>query len=380
MTNQQTGLMESKILPGPAGLLIRLLLLCWIVSKIICYQLWMGDRDFPIVPVLDGLLLLPAYWHNVSCWASLLLMAVACIKPGRKILLAIVVLELFSCLLDQNRWQPWQYQFIFMLAAYVVFKKQELLLLAWQIIIVSIYFFSGLSKLQPAFIHDIWNNLLLRNGLGIHTNNVTIFRLGYAVPLVEMGAALLLCFGRYRKAGAVLLICMHAGILILLGPLGLNRNEVIWPWNLLMPMLLVGLFIYRRITWSPAFFKHPFAWCLLALFSLLPWLQLVGRWDHYLSFSLYSGGVSQLYICTDDAATLQRMAPYMSSSQNGLLPCRFPVSAYQWGIKAMNSAPYPQQRVFRSIARQWQEQHPNATARFYIYCSGFKPTLVELIP
>ena len=332
------------------------------------------------MPVHDLLLQVRVYWHAILFWVAIGLMAVGILVPQRKLLGAILLLEILSCLLDQNRWQPWEYQFIFMLAAYGCFHKKEYQVTAWQIILPGIYFFSGLSKLQPAFIHDIWNNLLLRNWLGIYTTNAWIFRLGYALPLLEMGAAVMLCFERFKKIGCILLIGMHAIIMLVLGPLGLNRNSVIWPWNLLMPLLLIALFYTRRLQLPKTFFKKPFSWLLLACFTLLPWLYLVGRWDHYLSFTLYSGGVPQLYICTDDPAALQSMAPYMGQQRNGMVPCRFPLSAYQWGVKTMNTAPYPEERVFRSIALQWKGQHPQAAARFYIYQSGFKPSIRELLP
>ena len=375
----------SPQLPGLASALdaaplLSLLLLVWIISKFLCFPLWLGDRDFPLVPVHDVLLQLPVYVQALFFWISCFLMAFGILFPNRKMLTAILLLEVSSCLLDQNRWQPWQYQFIFMLAVYLFFKNKEHKVTALQIILLGIYFFSGLSKLQPAFIHDIWNNLVLRNWLGIHTTNVWIFRLGYALPLLEMGAALMLCFERFRKAGCILLIGMHVFIWLLLGPLGLNRISVICPWNLLMPVMLMNLFYRRPLQLQKAVLKQPFSWLLITCFAVLPWLHLIGRWDHYLSFTLYSGGVSQLYICTDDPMALQLMAPYIGNQRNGMVPCRFPVSTYQWGVKAMNTPPYPQERVFRSLARQWKRRHPQAAVRFYIYTSGFQPTIRELIP
>jgi len=382
MGNKQTGLFYSKPLPAVGSLqpafLLRLVILTWIITKFICYPLWMGDRDFFIVPVHDILLQLPAYWHAMLFWGSLVFMAAVVIFPRKKLVAVIVILEFLSCMLDQNRWQPWEYQFIFMLAAYICIKGEEHLYTAWQIILIGLYFFSGLSKLNSAFIQDVWNSLLLRNWLGIYTTDAFMFRLGYALPLAEMAAAILLCFARFRKLGTVILIGMHIIILLVFGPLGLHRNEVIWPWNILMPVLLILLFYRRSFVPLRSFFRQSSSWLVLGCFCILPWLHLAGKWDHYLSFTLHSGGIPHLYICTDDAAALQKMAVYMSSTRNGMIPCRFPVGAYQWGIKAMNTTPYPQQRVFRSIARQWKKQHPNAAVKFYIYTSGFKPAVEEL--
>ncbi len=360
-------------------LILRLTLLAWIIMKICSYPLWTGSRPFPLVPVHELLLQVPFYWHMVLLWGSLFCMGCFIFFPFKKLLWVILVFELLSCLLDQNRWQPWEYQFIFMLAAYLLLQAATFVFTGWQIILAGLYFFSGLAKLQPAFIHDIWNSLILRNWLGIYTNNAGVFRMGYALPLVEMFAALCLCFGRLKKTGIWLLCGMHVMVLVMFGPLGLNRNPVIWPWNLLMPLLLVLLFYLQSFLPQRSFFAKAFSWVIVACFCVLPWLQLAGRWDRYLSFTIYSGGVPHLYICTSDMAALQSMGKYMGSIRNGMIPCRAPVSTFEWGSRAMNTAPYPEKRVFKSISRQWKKQFPHAAVKFYIYTSGFSPKLEELV-
>jgi hypothetical protein len=369
----------KNMLQNKPALIVRLLLLCWIVTKLLCYPLWLGERFFPMVPVHSILSAVPLYWHQVLLWSALFFMLLCLVFPGRKLALFILIPELLSCLLDQGRWQPWEYQFLFMLAAYVFYSNQQYLFTAWQLMLAGLYFFSGLSKINPAFIHDVWNHLFLHNWLGIYTNHEMIFRLGYALPLVEMLAAGLLCFERFRKVGIILLAAMHLIILALFGPLGLNRNPVIWPWNLLMPVLLVLLFYRQSFLPQRNFFTKIFSWVMVGCFCILPWLHLADRWDHYLSFTMYSGGIGQLYLCTDDPAALQKMGKYMGSFRNGMIPCRYPVSVYHWGIREMNTAPYPQLRVYQSIGRQWKNRFPGVAVKFYIYTSGFSPRVEELI-
>ena len=48
-------------------------------------------------------------------------------------------------------------------------------------------------------------------------------------------------------------------------------------------------------------------------------------------------------------------------------------------FKPLGCSPYPEKRVFLSIARQWKQKHPGVGVKFYIYHSAFQPTLRELI-
>jgi hypothetical protein len=48
------------------------------------------------------------------------------IIPRKKILLPLLLItELFSCALDQNRWQPCEYQYLFTLFAFIVYRALE---------------------------------------------------------------------------------------------------------------------------------------------------------------------------------------------------------------------------------------------------------------
>lgn len=370
-----TGALPEKQLPLIA---MRIGMLAWAAGKILCYPLWQGNRFFPLVPVLEVMRVIPLWVHDGLFYASLLAMFSWIIYPHRKIAIFILVCELASCMLDQNRWEPWEYQFIFMLAVTIFYRRREDIKTALQLIVVGLYFFSGLGKLNPAFIHDIWNWLLLRSSFGIQTNNVWVFRMGYLLPLVEMALAIMLLLGRWRKVGVLGLTLMHVFILILFGPLFLNRSAVIWPWNLLMPVLLFYLYYNTRFQPVRSFFSRPFSYVVLMCWCILPMLHLAGKWDNYLSFTLYSGGTPQLFICTDDPAALQAMAPYMANVRNGFIPCKYPISAYNWSGMVMRTTPYPEERVFRVVAREWHKLFPHATARFYIFQSGFSPTLKEI--
>ena len=64
------------------------------------------------------------------------------------------------CLLDQTRWQPWVYQYGFLLAALALFSwdsddidGQKRTLNVARLIVATTYIFSGLQKLNLNFIN-----------------------------------------------------------------------------------------------------------------------------------------------------------------------------------------------------------------------------------
>ena len=297
--------------------------------------------------------------------------------PGKKVIMVLLLSELLSCMLDQNRWQPWEYQFLFMAAVYVFIKGGKDILYSFQLIIAGLYFFSGLSKWNSAFIHDVWQNLLLHRWLGIYHVNSMVIRSGYALPLIEMLVGIGLLFNRTRKPAVLVLIIMHLLILCILGPVGLNMNIVVWPWNILMPALLYLLFYKEQFQFIPLHLLKRFSWLVILCWWILPWLQLGGYWDKYLSSVLYSGGVEQLFICTDDSATKNEMRIYMEKEFR-VIPCSPVLSVYKWGVTEMNTSPYPERRIYNAIIMAWKKEHPNNTDRFYIYKPGFAYTVREV--
>src|SRR5688572_8473665 len=95
---------------------------------------------------------------------------------------------------DQMRWQPWFYQYAFMLAALgfcspdVHEEKRETLLNSYKLIVANIYFYSGLQKFNPAFVNDIlpWMFQPIAKVLppSLH---VIPMSFGFLIALLEMG-------------------------------------------------------------------------------------------------------------------------------------------------------------------------------------------------
>ncbi|MEO6488726.1 MAG: hypothetical protein ABIO04_02205 [Ferruginibacter sp.] len=356
---------------------IRLIAITWIITKLICYNLWLAERLFPLVPIHTSLSLVPAFFHTLIFAVSIAGMVWFLFFPRKKIMIAILLMEILSCCLDQNRWQPWEYQFLFMGAAYVMSQNEKQTIILWQLIITGLFFFSGLFKFNSSFIHDVWQHLILNQWLGITNPGINLVRAGYCLPLLEMLSALGLYFTFTRKASVLILCAMHLFILLLLGPIGLNINAVVWPWNLLMIGLLFLILYRHKIEITRAAMLHRLTWVILLFWWTLPWLQLAGYWDKYLSSVLYGGGVEQLYICVNNIEAQSEMAGYIQH-KFWLIPCSSVLPVFNWGVKEMKTAPYPEPRIYKAIIKEWEKRYPNSRSRYFIYRSGFAPSLTEM--
>ena len=92
---------------------------------------------------------------------------------------------------------------------------------------------------------------------------------------------------------------------------------------------------------------------------------------------LYSGGVEQLYICSHNPAAKKEMNAYMDKEFK-VIPCSPVLSVYKWGVAEMNTAPYPEKRVYKAIIKAWEKKYPGTTDRFYMYKPGFTYKVEEI--
>ena len=360
-----TSQIQSAIFkPSPV---IRLMAFCWLIIKLFCYKLWLANRDFPLVPVHDILLTAPPFVHSFFFAMMLFALSALVFFPSKKWLIVLfMVAELGSCLLDQNRWKPWEYQFMFMLLPVVFLQDEKRIKICWQIIIVGLYFFSGLSKCNSGFILRVWNALILHEWMGITSQNPWVYRLGYALPLIEMAAGIALLFYRTRKFAVAILCLMHIMLFIMLGPPAGNYTNAIWPWNLLMIFLLLYLFYSNYFEMAVLKQKQLLVWAIALCWWVMPWLNLAGYWDDYFSAVLYSGKSQNLYICTSNIKTKTNYRLYFKRTSNEQ-PCDSMLSVSEWGMQTMNIVPNPEERVYRSIIRQWKLKNDSSGSdRFFI--------------
>lgn len=363
-----------------AACFLQVTALCWIITKMIGWKLWTIDRLVPTAPPFDFLTAPPAV-HRLLLAISFVLMFLLLLKPlNKRFAIALVVVELFSCLFDQCRWQPWEYQFIFTLLAYIInYNQPKKIIAGVAFLMVSTYAYSGLGKFSPSFLYLFWDNLFLTKYLHLSPSYIhqpLIHYSGYLVAAIELVFGIVLLFRPLQKIAAWLLIIMHVLIVIMVGPFGLKYNVVVWPWNFLMIAQLYLVFIYN----GPAEINLKEMWkgwnkVILIFWGILPLLNhTVGWWDNFLSSRLFAGNQPHMMFCIKDSSEKQQLKPYIRKYNPGI-PCdsgAVLVNLQTWAMTEIKSPPYIEERVYKKIASRWISEHPGtSTKAFLYYYTGF---------
>jgi hypothetical protein len=243
-------------------------------------RLFLATRAVPRVPVLDGWPQLQPPLDAIALGALFAaLCGVAFAPRPRWWATAATVLALVLALEDQSRWQPWFYQYVAMIGPLAVARDSGDTLAAWRVVLVGLYLWSGIQKLNVTFMARVFPWLVEPVAAVLPAGTREILLPGWVVvPMTEIAVALGLLAPRLRNAAVVAAIATHVVIFGLLGPLAHGTNAVIWPWNVAMAVLVALLLwnargpsaldaiVPRRIGAHAA---------MLALFVALPVLSLL---------------------------------------------------------------------------------------------------------
>ncbi|BAU54001.1 hypothetical protein [Mucilaginibacter gotjawali] len=372
--------MHNNSLPGDYNklniLIIRITCLCWLPVKVLGWRMFTTNRLFPTAPVFEITGRFPPAIHIALFSLSILLLFLLLISPKNKIFLAALLgAEIISCLLDQNRIQPWDYLYMFTLFIFIVNTgNQKLATIAFAFILASTYFYSGLGKLNEGFLQTIWSKMILHLFLRIPAKTAQqgwLFYGGYCAGFFELTAGLGLLFTRTRRIAAGLLILMHLFILIFLGPPGLNYNRIVWPWN--MAMILYLYLIFFKNNKSDLAFKHLLSGRnvpVLICWGILPAFNLAGYWDNYLSSAMYSGKLPQMIICVKDTSKCPGLRRFCKPDYRHLCNDYSTIDLGYWALSETNVAPYPEIRVYKKIQHQLEIRYPAAGLSFNYLVEG----------
>lgn len=324
-------------------------------------KLWISDRAFPLVPVLTFLLTLLRPVNVVLLAVAVALLGVIPFRKSKWIFLALIVTLVFLVAEDQMRLQPWVYFYalIFLPFAFTSHNKNydanNNVVRCLQLLFVACYFWSGVQKLHPDFLDNTFADILKQ--LFRITDSTPYKRLGYSIPVFEILTGLSLLFVRTRKVGIALATISHLFILVYLSPLGANANYVVYPWNVAM-ILCVFLLFFKNTNTIFVFPASTKARLMQAGFVMLVWvmpvLNFAGRWDHYLSFSLYADRINYLFVAIEESEMKKlngRYDPYVIQVQG--LSGGSIVNVEAWAMAELHVPVYPEPRVFKMIAQRF---------------------------
>ncbi|QDV56318.1 hypothetical protein [Rosistilla oblonga] len=339
------------------------------------WRLWFSPEPFPQIPLLRIAIDLPPAIDPIA--AAVMLIAGLAALTLRSVRLQTIALSTAAISLaflfigDQHRLQPWAYQIFWMLIA-MACCRAAVAMRMMRILVVSIYLFSGISKLDYQFVYTIGRDFL--GGLvGMAGQSIEgwpetlLVAATLSFPIGELAIAVALVFARTRGAAVLAAIAMHLTLFVLLGPLGLNHQPGVLIWNL-VSATLVGLLFWKVgngegvnarntaedekvLRAEPRGHFQPLAVVMLAAVSAAPLLEPFGFYDHWLAWGLYAPHNSRVRLLIDERSIDQLPA----SLQQHAVPIAAGSSTRQvnldrWSIDCLSVPIYPQARFQAGVA------------------------------
>jgi len=357
-------------------LLLKITCLFWLIAKLLSWRIWTTYRLLPTAPFFEGLDRLPALIHTVLFVLSLLLILLLFFRLNIIFLTGLLTIEIFSCLLDQNRCLPWEYLYMFIIFIFIVNAGNPKLIVGCiTFLLISTYFYSGLCKLNEGFLQVVWTNMILRSFLKVPAGIVNqnwLHYSGYALGLVELLAGVGLFFVKTQVKSAIVLIAMHLGILLLLGPLGFKGYQVLWPWNTALILFLYFIFLKNN---EPVivFQSITKGWNKLALvcWGILPALSFWSLWDKSLSSNLFSANLPGMIICVRDTSGCKPLQKFWyKKDSRHICNGQAKIDIQAWARIETNVSVYPEMRVFKIMQEKLAKQYGPAGLSF-VYFTGW---------
>jgi uncharacterized membrane protein YphA (DoxX/SURF4 family) len=304
---------------------------------------------------------LPVSWGNTPDIILFVIMLASCaalvIQPfSRRNLIILYSAYLLLLVEDIDRLQPWLYLYLLMLSPLLFCGRNKTVctLFLCRLILSSVYFWSGLQKLNVQFAENIFPWLLDFTGgkayLEIHTTYA------YIAALSELSMGIMLWIKPLRKYACFAVFIMHLLILVTLGPLVHNWNIVIWPWNIALGLMVYVLF-YRsapmKINLSKLVFPAKiYVISTVLLASVMPFFGLMGKWDHFLSYGFYSGmpAIPEFYLPMAERGLLPASSINSQYLSDDKKTCYLQIDT--WAMDEMNVPLYPEERIYFEVAKK----------------------------
>jgi hypothetical protein len=331
----------------------RVLLLATLGTWLLSTKVWMTDRNFPVIPIFEGIPSLPSPIDYIF-YSVLIVLAIYQViyLENRNTKIALISLFAFLMVGDQMRWQPYNVQYLLMTFGLLFYPKYtDELINVFRLIIVSFFIWSGFQEFNSEFSDSIfpWMALPIADKFPSKMEPY-ILDSGYLFPIISIFSGVGLLFSKTRNIAVWVAISIQLFLFYALSPMGNDWNHVILPYNVAM-MLFCYLLFYdskfqiKDIFWSKTFRFHQIT---LILFTILPLLSFAGFYDRMQSFNIYSGKAwyAKIYVTeklVDRLPDGVKRYVYRPADGDPYIETTY------WSIDALDVAPYSEKRVYNHM-------------------------------
>ena len=245
--------------PPKMALIVLLAAVTEVILVGVSWRLWFGQSDFPaIAAIATGIAGTAPRAFSAAVFLVVCLALTRCSfgewkakeavprNSTRFFLVCSLTLGASCVILNLHCLQAWHW--LFLLICLIRLGPEDLQLTLLRTTLASIYVFAALSRMGFDSTGGITVQIVQWwcDTIGHHPVPAQKTLLCYATTGFELACGLLLWLPRTRRLGACMAMLLHAGLLISLGPWGLNHNPAVLMWNCWFLTALPEVF------WKPA--------------------------------------------------------------------------------------------------------------------------------
>jgi hypothetical protein len=332
-----------------------------LVMVVLSWPLWIDLADFPAVPFVRWFPEYPREWSWLGLGMIVAGLGLGMSDRFGRIGLGVTVITMTWLILgDQLRLQPWVYQFLVMGTLLAVLPSRSALVFC-RAYLVSVYIYSGLSKLDQSFVDELGPLFLRTFARLVPIDASGLFKPGreatvLVMPLAEIVVAALLVPRRTRAIGYLGALIVHLSLLLVLGPWGLGHSTIVLAWNVALGV--EEFFVFwpggpgRResLGWS---FREKIVALPFAMVMVMSLTERLGLFDSWPSHALYASHCERSSITMDafgnfdSLPTALRVASTVSIPQGGWV-----LNPTDWTRSVRGVPVCPQNRYANGLA-EW---------------------------
>ena len=273
--------------------------------------------------------------------------------------------------LNQHRLQAWHWLFLLVTVQSILLTGRQRLW-ALRLTFATIYILAALSRLGPDVGTGMSRQLLrtvcaLAGSEQLVRNEQLFFIACLAMTLVELAVGLCLMLPQTRRAAVATAMTLHAVLLLLLSPIGLNHHSGVLIWNAFFLTAIPLLFADVSSPESNDSFTTVRLRVTAAAIVLFPLSGLFGIADNWPSWQLYSPRpeVVRLYVDEGSVAQLpQHVQQFLA--EPAPLDTWCPVRLDRWSLAITGAPIYPEDRFQLAVVRSVLQHIPEAAVRISI--------------
>jgi hypothetical protein len=265
--------------------------LALLISFLLSWNLWSNNAYYPDQLLVPSLQFLSPFSGFITVASILSLLVSVLHKNHRLFLLIALSLNILLVLLDYNRLQSWFFIYNALLFVLLFYNGRVdnsthfiFIFICLQIIPASVYFFNGISQLNPNFYNtDLYSTLSTLHSHSSERQFAYFMKAGRIVPFVLIFLSLALLIRPTRFLAIPLALIFHFLLLFLLFPSERNSNAAIWLMNLTFSILTIFLFAGNtqdRYFSNSILLQKPLFYLVFFCFFISPAFQFLNIWEN----------------------------------------------------------------------------------------------------